>query len=159
VTPRVLVAGIGNVFFRDDGFGVAVAQALAASGPPEGAAVRDFGIRGLHLAYELLSAPALLVVADLLPHGAAPGTVCLFEPDTNAAPAAADNGHGMDLPAVFAAVRRLGGQVPRTLIVGCEPADVGEGLGLTPAVERAVPAAVALARDVVERALAQEVDP
>lgn len=156
--PRVLVAGVGNVFFRDDGFGVAVARALASPPPPPGVVVRDFGIRGLHLAYELLVPPGLLLVVDAVPHGAEPGAVCLLEPDT-AASAAAGDAHGMDLPSVFATVRAMGGRLPRVLLIGCEPADIGEGMGLSPAVERAVPAAAALARRVIDRALTQEIEP
>ena len=79
--PRVLVAGIGNIFFGDDAFGVEVAQRLAGRPMPEGVKVVDFGIRGVHLAYELLDGYDALVLVDALPMGEPPGTVAVIEPE------------------------------------------------------------------------------
>ena len=55
-TPRILVAGIGNIFLGDDAFGVEVVKRLAAQALPRpwGWDVVDFGIRGLDLTYALL---------------------------------------------------------------------------------------------------------
>ena len=78
--PRVLVAGIGNIFFGDDGFGVAVADRLATMPARAGVTIADYGIRGVHLALELLDGYDLLVLVDALPIGEEPGTVVLFEP-------------------------------------------------------------------------------
>ena len=78
---RVLVAGIGNIFLGDDGFGVEVASRLAARPLPDGVRVEDFGIRGVHLAYELLDGYDVLVLVDAVPIGEAPGTVAVIEPD------------------------------------------------------------------------------
>ncbi len=139
-----LVAGVGNVFFRDDAFGVEVARRLRAEGPPAGVEVEDFGIRGIHLAYRLLEPVTLLVVADVVRRGGAPGTLYVVEPDVAALEPGPADAHRFDLPAVLAAVGALGGALPPVRIVGCEPADVGEGMGLTPAVEAAVEPAVAL---------------
>ena len=120
---RALIAGIGNLLFGDDGFGVEVARRLAAA-PPAEATVADFGIRATHLAFELLAPRALFIAVDCMPRG---GDVGLEDverarraADPTADPAAAGlaSGHGMSLPAVFAAVRQLGGQMPPTLIVG-----------------------------------------
>lgn len=148
---RVLIAGVGNVFFRDDAFGVEVARRLVHSPPPD-AAVVDFGIRAVHLAYELLAPFDLCIVIDCMPRGGEPGTLYVVEPDVDGtlgtAGAVAD-AHGMNLPVVFAAVRQLGGQLPRTLVVGCEPEHTDPGIGLTPRVARAIPAAVELIRDLV----------
>jgi hydrogenase maturation protease len=138
---HALIAGVGNIFLGDDGFGVAVSRRLQADRRARpGVEIVDFGIRGLHLTYALLEPCDLLVVIDALPRGGPPGTLYLFEPrlpDAHA-PVPAPDGHGLDVAAVLAAVRALGGALPRVLIVGCEPRDLGEGLGLSPPVAAAV---------------------
>ena len=144
----VLVAGIGNLFFGDDAFGIEVARALAAA-PPAGARVEDFGIRALHLAYELLEPHPMCIIADCMPRGGPPGSLYVLEPDEVAAAGSPADAHGMSVEAVFAAVRALGGTMPRTLLVGCEPASVEPGIGLSEAVARAVPEAVEMIRDLI----------
>jgi hydrogenase maturation protease len=143
----ILIAGIGNLFFGDDGFGVAVAQRLAAAPPPR-TRVEDYGIRAMHLAFALLDLPELCIVVDCIARGGAPGTLYVIEPDVTAAGGVAD-AHGMNLPVVFAAVRELGGEMPRTLIVGCEPATLEPGIGLSEPVEGAVPEAIEMIRDLL----------
>ncbi len=150
----VLVAGVGNVFLGDDGFGVEVARRLLSEPLPPRVEVADFGIRGIHLAYRLLEPVSLLVVADAIRRGNAPGTLYVVAPEVDALEAGAADAHGFDLPAVLGAVRSLGGALPPVRIVGCEPADLGEGMGLSPAVEAAVGPAARLVREVVERAMA-----
>jgi hydrogenase maturation protease len=147
---RALVAGVGNVFFGDDGFGVEVARRLARCDLPAGVAVADYGIRGLHLAFELLVPTPLLVLVDALPRGGAPGSLYVLEPDLDALPPAGANAHTMDLPTVLAAVRAMGGQLGRVLVVGCEPL-CREGMGLSEPVKRAVDAAAALVVELVQR--------
>jgi len=152
---RVLVAGLGNIFFGDDAFGVAVAKRLAEQGVPEGMRVADFGIRGIHLAYELLEeAYDLTVLADATARGGAPGTLYVIEPDLDraapAAPAVAD-AHGMSPDQVFAWLTRLGGRPGRVVVVGCEPARIDEGIGLSEPVASAVGEAVRLILDLVQR--------
>lgn len=145
---HALVAGVGNVFFGDDAFGVEVARQLALAPPPD-ARVADFGIRARHLAYELLSPLSLCVVADCMPRGGVPGTLYVLEPDLTSVAGSVADAHAMNLPTVFAAVRELGGTLPRTLIVGCEPEAIEPGMGLSAAVASAVPLAVQLIRDLV----------
>jgi hydrogenase maturation protease len=150
LSGTVLVAGVGNLFFGDDGFGVAVAQRLAGA-PPPSARVEDYGIRAIHLAFALsdpLGPPDLCIIADCMARGRAPGTLYVVEPDVTTTGGVAD-AHGMNLPVVFAAVRELGGQMPRTLIVGCEPASLEPGIGLSDVVEGAVPAAIEMIRDLL----------
>jgi hydrogenase maturation protease len=150
---RILIAGIGNIFLGDDAFGVELANRLAEENLPPEVRVADFGIRGLHLAYEMLDdAYDTTILLDATPRGGKPGTVYLIEPDLAAPgmPAAAD-AHAMHPEAVFAAVRALGGRPGRVLIVGCEPACVEEGMGLSEPVAGAVEEAVRLVREVVER--------
>jgi hydrogenase maturation protease len=154
VSRNVLVACVGNVFWNDDGFGVEVARRLATEPLPEGTRVVDFGIRGVHLAYELLEPPDLLVLVDATSRRGAPGTLYLIDPERDAAAARDDapppDGHALDLRSVLAHVARLGGALPKTRIVGCEPADVGEGMDLSAPVREAVEPAIAMIRRLIE---------
>ncbi len=150
MTGRVLVAGIGNIFLADDGFGVSVAQRLAREELPRYVKLMDIGIRGVHLAYELLEDYDLAILIDAMPLGAEPGTVRLVEPDPE--PANLDvppDAHRMDPQAVFHYLASLGGTSARILIVGCQPGTIAEEIGLTPAVEAAVEEAAQLVRDLV----------
>jgi hydrogenase maturation protease len=153
--PRVLVAGIGNVFRTDDGFGPGVASRLAALPWPDGVRVVDYGIRGMHLAYDLLDPWDALVLVDALPGRERPGDVVVLEiGDEHLGDGARVDAHGMDPATVLATLAALGGRLPpRTLLVGCRVADTGDGMELTPAVESAVDAAVDTVRTVVTRML------
>ncbi|HEX5562006.1 MAG TPA: hydrogenase maturation protease [Nocardioidaceae bacterium] len=144
MTRRVLVAGIGNLFLRDDGFGPEVARRLAQqpSTLPEGVRVVDYGIRGMHLAYDLLDGYDALVIVDALPGEGAPGDLTMLEVGENDLGSGMFDPHGMDPVAVLASLDQLGGRLPRTYVVGCLPADVGEGIGLSEPVTAAVPQAV-----------------
>ncbi|MEU4249029.1 hydrogenase maturation protease [Amycolatopsis sp. NPDC026612] len=141
--PRVLVAGIGNIFLSDDGFGVEVIKELEGTDLPEWVQIADYGIAGMHLAYDLLGGYDTTILLDATPHGRPPGTLSLIEADTedNAAVTQID-AHGMQPDAVFRLLRLLGGDAGRVLLVGCEPACLDEGIGLSPEVTAAVPAAV-----------------
>jgi hydrogenase maturation protease len=150
---RTLVAGIGNIFLGDDGFGVAVAGRLANEDLPEGVAVRDYGTRGLHLAYEMLDGGYdTTILVDAVPRGGAPGTVYLIEPDVGEVEceAAQADAHAMDPGAVLRMLAALGGVPGRVLIVGCEPESVEGRMGLSAAVESAVGEAVRLVREAIE---------
>lgn len=152
---RVLVAGVGNVFFGDDGFGPEVARKLALE-PWAGAKIEDFGIRGLHLAYELLNGYERAIIIDAAPRGDLPGTLYVIEPDRNLAALTAPDAHRMDLENVFACLRMLEGAAPPITIVACEPATVEPGIGLTAAVAQAVDLAAALVRRLLEQQLAPQ---
>jgi len=149
---RVLVAGIGNVFFGDDGFGVEVADRLGGRPRPDGVRVVEYGIRGVHLAYELLDGYDVLVLIDAIPMGEPPGTVAVIEVDQDerADPLPMD-AHSMSPATVLGLLASVGGTVERVLIVGCQPAVIDEGIGLSPVVRAAVPAAV----DAVDELLAE----
>jgi hydrogenase maturation protease len=148
---RVLIAGIGNVFLGDDGFGVAVAKRLERELLPEGTRVVDFGIRGVHLAFDLLTPPDLLVLVDATSRRGEPGTLYVVDPevDNDAEPTSPD-AHSMDPRTVFMAVRQMGGTLPRTRIVGCEPADLSEGMCLSDPVQQAIEPAVEMIRRLIE---------
>jgi len=150
---KILVAGIGNIFLSDDGFGVEVAQRLAAEGVPDQVRVGDFGIRGLHLAFEMLDGCYdTTVLVDATARGGAPGTLYLIEPEVdNQTAAAPADAHDMNPQAVLASLRALGGTPGRVLIVGCEPATVEDGLGLSPPVAGAIPGAVNFVRELIRR--------
>jgi hydrogenase maturation protease len=147
VTADVLVAGIGNVFQSDDGFGVEVVGRLADTRLPDGVRVGDYGIRGVHLAYELLDGCGGLVLVDAVPMGEPPGTLAVIEPDAVPASEAVVDAHSMSPDVVLATLARLGGTVQPAFVVGCQPGRLDEGMGLTPPVAAAVDAAVALCRD------------
>ncbi|WP_300006871.1 hydrogenase maturation protease [Pseudonocardia sp.] len=152
----VLVAGIGNVFLSDDAFGVEVVRRLGEL--PEGVRVLDSGIRGMHLAYELLDGYDTVVLVDAVPRGGAPGTLHTLEHDLDApAPdGAVLDGHGMDPASVLGLLRDLAASmevvrpVGRVLVVGCEPACLDEGIGLSPAVAAAVGPAVRAVTELID---------
>ena len=148
---RILVAGIGNVFRTDDGFGPEVARRLSALPCPPAVRVTDYGIRGLHLAYDLLDPWDVLVLIDALPDRGRVGSVVLLEiGDEHVGAAAGVDAHGMDPASVLATVPALGGRLPpRTLLVGCQVSDTGDAMGLTPEVVAAVDEAVMTVRAVL----------
>jgi hydrogenase maturation protease len=156
-TGGVLVAGVGNLFLHDDGFGPEVARRLAAQPQPLAPDVRvvDYGIRGMHLAYDLLAGVDTLVLVDTVPPvgTSAPGSIRVLQVS------AADldgravlDPHGMDPAAVLGRLRSMGGSLPATYVVGCVPADLSEGIGLSPAVAAAVPKAAAAVGSLLGRA-------
>ncbi len=155
-TSRVLVAGIGNIFLGDDGFGVEVARRLVADCPSPSVKVADFGIRGVHLAYELLYGYQLLILIDTVPGDDPPGTLSVIDVPTGASGpigAAAMDAHGMDPAAVLAMTEDLGGAIGRVLVVGCRPGSLDEGIGLSDSVANAVPAAVGIVRELIASAI------
>jgi hydrogenase maturation protease len=156
----VLVAGLGNVFCCDDGFGVAVVEELARRSMPAGVEVRDFGIRGIHLAYQLLEPYDLVVLVDTVQRGGPPGTVYLIEaePGTEPGPEVSMDAHDLGPDAVLSLVPRLGGTVGPVVVVGCEPAGLDAGIGLSPCVQDAVGTAVQLVTDLVTGQVAVPAD-
>jgi len=138
---RILVAGVGNIFLGDDGFGPEVIRHVGAQ--PDGVRVVDYGIAGMHLAYDLLDGWDGLVLVDAVPDRGRPGEIRVFEadPETDCLPTGID-AHGVDPAVVFANLRALGGTPPRTIVIGCQVADLGDRIGLSEHVRAAIPAAV-----------------
>lgn len=154
MTPSVLVAGVGNIFFGDDGWGVEVARRMRNEALPRWATVSDFGIRGIHLAYELLDGYQTLVLVDALARGGAPGTLYVFEPSTELPDDVRPDAHSMDPRSVFEYLRAMGAPMPRTLIVGCEPLRTDEEMGLSEPVEGAIDEAIRIIRELLVGRLA-----
>ena len=154
MTSRILVAGIGNIFLGDDGFGSEVVRNAEIPQDDPRVRVIDYGIRGMHLAYDLLEDWDTLVLVDTVPSRGNPGTLHVFHADheqdreSGSATAGVD-GHSMDPAAVFASLRALGGNPPYTVVVGCEAGSVEEGIGLTESVARAVPRAARAVEEIV----------
>ena len=165
MSGRILVAGIGNIFLGDDGFGCEVVRRLAERGPPEGVEIVDFGIRGMDLAYALMDPYEVVVFVDAVPRGEEPGTVYLIEAEVPEEGEVALDTHGMDPVNVIRLARVLGAEIPRTFVVGCEPQNIAGRRGgsethpyedmlleLSEPVQRAVDEAVKLVVSVVEEA-------
>jgi hydrogenase maturation protease len=159
--PHILIAGIGNIFLGDDGFGSEVARQLASRRLPDEVRVVDFGIRGFDLAYALLDGYEVTIFIDATPRGGEPGTLYTIEPDlselaaTDAQHAMVET-HGMNPMKVLAMVKTMGGEFKRILLVGCEPETLGpeEGLmGLSEPVEAAVGEAVRLVESLITKIL------
>jgi hydrogenase maturation protease len=159
MTPSILVAGLGNIFHRDDAFGVAVAAKLARTPLPEKVRVVDFGIRGFDLMLALLEGYDLTIFVDTVSRGGAPGTLYAIEPDLDAIAGDSEEGsyenaHGLDPLKVLAAARNAGARLGHVVVVGCEPAaleDETGRIGLTEQVAAAVDPAIEMIRSLVAR--------
>jgi len=152
MTGRTLVAGVGNVFLRDDAFGVEVVRLLAEQQHPAGVEIRDFGIRGVHLVYDLLNGCDLFVLVDAAARGEPPGTVSVLEvelPDVDRMDRPVMDAHSLTPDAIFALLASLGGRPGRSLVVACEPAEVDAGMGLSDPVREALPHAVRTVQEIL----------
>lgn len=163
--PRILIAGIGNIFLGDDAFGVEVAQRLARRPMPAEVRVVDFGIRGIDLTYALLDGYETVILVDATPRGGEPGSVYLMELDFDTSAPNSDAGtplemHRLDPVKVLRLAAEMGAKVERLLLVGCEPETaVGEEDmrdGLSDAVYLAVDQAMELIESLVSGLLRGE---
>ena len=153
---RILVAGIGNSWLKDDGFGGEVVKRLESRELPEGAVVFDFGTGGLDLAYEVMRGYDALVLIDVSRQGGEPGTLYVMEALKDDVEAGIEDGqminpHAMDPQTVLRFVKTLGAWPGKVVIVACEPSEVEEmGMGLSPEVQSAVAAAVDVVIETIE---------
>jgi len=160
-THRILVAGIGNIFLGDDGFGVEVVRRLASCELPTSVRVSDFGIRGFDLAYALQDGYDVTILVDACARGEAPGTLYVIEPDLAALEQPGQTQgfvetHGMHPMNVLRMAKGMNAQLKRVFVVGCEPASLGgeEGeMGLSGAVEASLDQAVETVRSLVAQSL------
>jgi hydrogenase maturation protease len=163
-SKRILIAGIGNIFLADDGFGVELVARLADHAFPPGVKVTDFGIRGFDLAYALMEGFETTILVDACPGDGQPGTLFVIEPDTQnlddgQAQQPSLDAHSMNPVAVLRLAKSMGGDLKRVLVVGCVPATLGpdEGqMGLSEPVMAAVDEAVKLVDSLVTRILSGE---
>lgn len=162
---RILIACVGNIFRGDDGFGVAVAQALARRKLPDGVKVVDFGIRGIDLTYALLDGYALVVLVDAVQRGGRPGSVYLIEPEPLAGDPAPEDlltPHDLDPAKVLRLAAAVGSSCSRIVLVACEPLTFGDDqglMGLSAPVAAAVGTAIAMVEEVIEERLEAELRP
>jgi hydrogenase maturation protease len=160
VSRRVIVAGVGNIFLGDDAWGVEVVRKLLEEDLPDNVHVEDYGIRGVHLAYEILNGYDTVILVDAAPREEAPGTVYVMEIDPHATAATSNefgdagagvmDAHRMDPATVVALVSSLGGAIGRLLLVGCEPESVEEGAELSEPVRAAVEHGVLTVRQLLD---------
>lgn len=165
--PKILLAGIGNIFLGDDAFGSEVARKLMSRPQPANVRVVDFGIRGLDLVYALLDGCDLAILVDAVPReGNAPGTLFLLEPRLDVISESAPplvEGHSMDPVKVLKTALAMGAQVRRVLIVGCQPAaceppdEVGldASIEMSAAVRGAIDEAVEMVESLVRQPLSK----
>ena len=153
---RILVAGIGNSWLRDDGFGSEVVKHLEARELPEGTVVLDFGTGGLDLAYEVMRGYDALVLVDVSRQGGEPGTLYVMEASEEEVDAGIEDGqvinpHAMDPQTVLRFVKTIGAWPGKVVVIACEPAEVEEmGMGLSDEVESAVDSAVGVVIETIE---------
>jgi hydrogenase maturation protease len=151
----MLIAGVGNIFLGDDGFGVEVATRLSKESLPDWVRVADYGISGMHLAYDLAEGFETTVLVDATPRGGEPGTLYVMELEPGSGVTADGDaiplldGHGMQPDVVFGMLKTLGAGVGRVLLVGCEPASIDERIGLSAPVTAAAGEAVRILLDLV----------
>ena len=161
MNPRVLIAGIGNIFLGDDAFGVEVAQRLMLQSWPESVRVKDFGIRGFDLCYALLDDYDAFIFIDSVSRGGEPGTlytieISLDDLDDDDPQEPSIDAHALDPLRVLRSARAMGASPRRVLLVGCEPAGLGEKeqldgrMGLSPQVAAAVDEAVRMTVSLVD---------
>jgi hydrogenase maturation protease len=152
----ILIAGVGNSWLRDDGFGGEVARRLTALQLPVGVSVMDAGTGGLDLAYEVMRGYDALVILDVSPQGGEPGTLYVMEPDEEAVPGQIVDGdvinpHAMDPQTVLRFVKSVGAWPGKVVVIACEPEQVSEmGWGLSETVQGAVDRAVRLVLQTVD---------
>jgi hydrogenase maturation protease len=152
----ILVAGVGNAWLRDDGFGGEVARRLSELELPPGVSVMDAGTGGLDLAYEVMRGYDGLVILDVSKQGGQPGTLYVMEPDEDEVEGGIEDGevinpHGMDPQTVLRFVKSIGAWPGRVVVIACEPADVEEmGWGLSETVAGAVDRAVGLVLETLD---------
>ncbi len=156
MSKRILVAGIGNAWLGDDGFGGEVTKRLNERELPPEAAVFDFGTGGLELAYEVMRGYDALVLVDISQQGGEPGTLYVMEVAEDSVPGQVEDGdainpHAMDPESVLRFVKLMGGWPGKVVVVACEPGNVEEmGMGLGDAVGGVVDSAVELVLSQIE---------
>jgi hydrogenase maturation protease len=163
-SPKILVAGIGNIFLGDDAFGSEVARRLMNESWPPEVRVTDFGIRSYDLAFALMDGYDVTILVDAASRQQPPGTVYLIEPDLSQPDHLEEtmaDAHSMSPVKVLHILQAFGSSPGRLYLVGCEPAKLeledGE-IGLSKIVEASIPRAIELIRSLVNDLLSVNQD-
>ncbi len=152
---KVMIAGVGNMFMKDDGFGGAVIKKMARKNFPDGVELKDFGTGGLKLAYDLMNGYDGLILLDASRRGETPGTLYVIEPDEKEFSADLEQGgpvdpHGADPVMILRFVKAIGSWPGRVLIVACEPETVDDfEIGLSEKVTDSLDKAVELVDEII----------
>ncbi|MDQ6835254.1 MAG: hydrogenase maturation protease [Actinomycetota bacterium] len=161
-TKQILVAGIGNAWLRDDGFGGEVTKLLIDRALPDGVTVLDFGTGGLDLAYEVMRGYDALILVDVSRQGGTPGTLYVMEAEQEDVDGQIEDGqmldpHGMDPQTVLRFVKYVGGWPGRVYVVACEPEVVEDvGFGLSDSVRAVLQRAADVVLETVSELQAQD---
>ncbi|HVR21270.1 MAG TPA: hydrogenase maturation protease [Polyangiaceae bacterium] len=152
---KVLVAGVGNLLFGDEGFGLAVIERLASNRLPTGVRLMSAGIRGLDLGSALLDGYEGAILVDAMSRGGSPGTLYVLEPNERAAAAAGrleldGDAHAFEQGRALGLARAAGSRLAWVRVVGCEPSPLTEmSMTLSPPVEAAVETAAELVTELL----------
>lgn len=160
---NILVSGVGNVLWGDDGFGVEVVQRLQSEPLPQEVRVVETGTGGINLVQDLMDPVDALVVIDAVDHGRRPGTVMVIDPEVadvdDMAPMErydflADM-HYTKPERAFMLAKALGRLPDTFMLLGCQPEEVERlGTGLSESVAAAVDVAVGELHRIVDELLA-----
>jgi hydrogenase maturation protease len=151
-----MIAGVGNIFMKDDGFGSEVIKKILHKAFPEGVEIKDFGTGGLKLAYDLMKGYDGLILLDASARGEQPGTLYVIEPAENDIDGNLENGtiidpHGSDPATVLKFVKSIGAWPAKVLIVACEPQNVDDfEIGLSEPVNAAIDKAIELVEEIIK---------
>jgi hydrogenase maturation protease len=157
MSPQVLVLGIGNPLRGDDGIGLRVIEALNHRGLPEGATALDAGTGGLDL-LQILEGWERAIIIDAADVGREPGRFARFTPDEARFVGSEDASsfHNAGLAEVLALAEAVGQPLPELVIFGVQPARVGWGEGLSPAVEATLPVLIDAVLDEVNKIVTRD---
>ncbi len=125
---RILILGIGNILWADEGFGVRAVEALHRQYSfPENVKLMDGGTQGIYLVQHIQSAD-VLVVFDAVDYGLPPGTLKLVEGDEvpKFLGAKKVSLHQTGFQEVLAMAEMLGSYPSRVLLVGVQPVQLDD---------------------------------
>ena len=152
MTDQILILGIGNVLWADEGFGVRCVEAMADRyALPDNVRLLDGGTQGLYLLPDLEAADALIVF-DAVDYGLEPGTLKLVRDGEVPAFMGAKKMslHQTGFQDVIATAQLLGRCPERLVLIGCQPVELEDyGGGLRPLTAARIDPAIALAVQVL----------
>lgn len=157
--PPFIVLGLGNLLLQDDGVGLSLLEALRSipSKLSDQVELVDGGTQGISLLGRIEGRRGLLIL-DAIRLGDPPGTLHVFEGEDlpSVLPPSATSGHEGNCGDLMRAAMLLGSLPPQIALVGLEPEVVRTGMGLSPQVNAAVPAAAGAAASILARWLSND---